>query len=485
MSSLPSPHGGPSYERILHGSQLKPSETDFFKARGTQETTTVIAEYHTAFPHSMRTDRAIENHIQTFRKLAPAKTPTRVTPALRSGGGQKSIKVNQLNLTLISSTGKVWVLKVQSVGVYYPLTETRTMTFPVSLAQLGDRDPLQQTTVLEVWKEVLLDTRPWIPDFEALWAAAGLARTPTKIAADTERLAAWQKAAPLSLIREIKLAFQDLIDRDPDAPVWNVKRLLEMGILNQIDVWVRAAETRIASLAGEAPPDPLPAAPPAPIPEQIGVRATVNDLILYASERDGGMWLVVDRDPPDPVTVTPRVQLYICAAKGLGADLFDPRVVLSIWVRKLKHAQKGVQAFEAAWVQGEAAASYGNLLPRQILPLLERSFLPKQVVTEEILPKVQDAGLPGEDRLFCDAARAIFEIGLYGSMDAAITAAEETLVRLQAERAAAEAAATAPAPVPPPAAPYPESFVADYGTVRVRYQVVEVIPAAGPPGPSL
>jgi hypothetical protein len=115
----------------------------------------------------------------------------------------------------------------------------------------------------------------------------------------------------------------------------------------------------------------------------------------------------------------------------------------------------------------------------QILPLLERSFLPRQIVAEEILPKIPDDDLPSEDRLFRDAARAAFEIGIYAKMDAAITEAEEQIRKIQAEREAAEreAAAAPEPPADPEEAPhYPETFVADYGPVLVRYRAVEVIP---------
>lgn len=471
-----------SYERILSGSQLKPSEVAFFAQHSQESLATVLVQYRAEFPHAKRTDRAIEAHLLNSRKAPPAPRPLRKdSPALRSGGGTKAVKLERLNLILTSASGKAWALKAHSVASNYPLTETRTTTFPVPLAQLGERDPLQQATILEVWKEILLDTRSRVPDFESRWAAAGLARTPTEIAADAERLAAWQKAPPLALIRDIKHAFQDQIDRDPDNPVWNVKRLLEMGILGQTDYWVQAADARIAGLAAKEPAEPQPAAP-APVPEQVGIRAVVNDLVLYVTERDGGMWLVVDRDPPDPVTVTPRVQLYICAAKDLGADLFDPCTILGIWVRKLKHAQNGVAAFETAWVKGKVAAKYADLLPMQILPLLERSFLPRQVVAEEILPKIPDDDLPGEDRLFRDAARAAFEIGIYAKMDAAIAEAEEQIRKIQTEREAAEreAAAAPEPPAEPEGAPhYPETFVADYGSVLVRYRAIEVIPKAG------
>lgn len=470
----------PSYERILSGSALKPGETKFFTEHCRNPPAEVIPRYRAEFPHSKRSSGAIEEHCRAFRGRVPQRSPSTTALARDLRGGQKSVKLDRLNVILLSSTGRSWVLKIHSVSANYPLRENRTTTFPVSLAQLGDRDPFDQATILEIFKEILLDAKGRIPDFEALWAAAGLARTPLEIAADTDRLAAWRNTTPLALIKEIAVAFQDLINRDPDAPIWNVKLLLEMGILGQIDYWVRAADARIAHLKGIPSPEPqqTPKLPPPPT-DTIGVPVTVGDLTLAVTEHDGGMWLVVVRDPPDAATLSERVQYYICAAQNLDTDLFDPCEVLNIWVRKLGHAQKGIPQFEAAWVTGVAAAGY-DLLPRQVISLLEKAFFPKNAITNEILPRIPtpDSSGPQENRLYADAARATFEIGLYARIEETVAGAENEIARIKADRKAAKQAVAAEPSAEPQGTPsYPETFVADYGGIRVRYQAIEVLPA--------
>lgn len=60
-----------SYERILGGTALKPSEVAFFNQHCSDPLATVSAKYHAEFPHSKRSERSIEDHWKSFRRSAP------------------------------------------------------------------------------------------------------------------------------------------------------------------------------------------------------------------------------------------------------------------------------------------------------------------------------------------------------------------------------------------------------------------------------
>jgi hypothetical protein len=72
-----------SYERILGGTALKPSEVAFFNQHCSDPLATVSAKYHAEFPHSKRSERSIEDHWKSFRRSAPPSPATQVPPAPR------------------------------------------------------------------------------------------------------------------------------------------------------------------------------------------------------------------------------------------------------------------------------------------------------------------------------------------------------------------------------------------------------------------
>lgn len=493
-----------SFERIPAGRQLFPSEVQFFKETVALDLDAVVARYRAAFPHSGRSDGAVETHAKNYRTLLTPAPRTPSAPKTATGSGQKyrrstsiPFQGNRYIVTLSTVGESRGNLSVHIDGADYPIIPSRTVSFPVTETELQDRDPDSPVTVLQIWRGKLESARKNLTWFESLWTTAALPSTPAEIARDATKIAAYRKAKPYPLIQEIREAFEQRMQEHPDDETWNTKRMFEMGLLDQIEPWLQLTDEYITKYGGTPPETSPPEGPapdtPAPL-EQIGTAVTVGDLEIFATAIDKKMYLVVSGNGQHPLLATPtnRVLAFICSAEDIGGDLFDPITVLGIWIRKLKHARQGIPTFEAVWVAALKNTEY-DLLPAQVLQLRAKGFLPEKVVADEILPAVEaHADFKYEYRgkwpgklLFLDAALAAFKVGVYPDLDGAIAHAQQAIAQIQKEREEAAAretsAATSPSPAPPtPIGPsegsYPKVLVANFGAFVVRYQAVEVLP---------
>lgn len=166
-----------------------------------------------------------------------------------------------------------------------------------------------------------------------------------------------------------------------------------------------------------------------------GVRVIVRNKELHISQHKGMLRLNVRgiEGMVYPLSLKAARAFTIGELGKVDVNYNDPIEVLNIYIRKLKHAQKGKGDFEHMWAEGMEGTDY-DFPPTVLVKMVERGFIPFEdkkkmlrVIRSRFFSKGKD--VPWTNPLW--ASKKVLEMGIYDEIDKEIAAAEEKIEEIR------------------------------------------------------
>jgi len=166
-----------------------------------------------------------------------------------------------------------------------------------------------------------------------------------------------------------------------------------------------------------------------------GVRVIVRNKELHISQHKNMLRLNVRglEGTEFPLTLKDARAFTIGELGKVDVNYNDPIEVLNIYIRKLKHAQRGKGDFEHMWADGMSGTDY-DFPPTVMVKMVEKGYVQLEdkkrmlkLIRSRFFSKGKD--VPYTHPLW--ASKKVLEMGIYEELDEEIAAAEEKIEEIR------------------------------------------------------